>query len=340
MDIQEKIRQLVADINRYMQENNSEEVIRSCNELIKLDSNIKEAYFNRGLAYAHLKKREEAIINYTEAINLDIKINTNPTFKEPYNSRGNAYNDLGKYDEAIVDLDKAINLDPTYANAYNNRGISYAKLEKYDEAIKDFDKAIDLDPTYKKAYKNLASTYNNRGIFYVNLGIHNEAIKDFDKAINLDPTFKGAYNNKEISYAKLEEHNKATELDPNYKETDNNLKKHDETLESVGDGGTSEDFVKLDFLHIKEIHGKKHGITINFFDFLTQLSHPYILWGVLILYIIVLYPLSEMVDTINIWSLKFFIQWASLIIDSIKPVLVFVAGIVINDYVNHIKNKK
>ena len=235
MDNQEKIQQLTAELNRYTRENNNEEVIKSCNELIKLDSNIKEAYFNRGLAYAHLKKREEAIINYTEAINLDIKINTNPTFKEPYNSRGNAYNDLGKYDEAINDFDKAINLDPTYANAYNNRGISYSKLGIHNEAINDFDKAINLDP-------NSAETHNNRAKAYEDLEKQNETSESIgDRGTS-------------------EDFNKATELDPNFKETDNNLKKHDETLESVKDRGTSADFLPIEYHKAKEFEIKNNKL--------------------------------------------------------------------------------
>lgn len=91
---------------------------------------------------------------------------------------------------------------------------------------------------------------------------------------------------------------------------------------------------------VKEIDDKKHGITVNFFDFLKQLSHPHILWFVLVLYIVVLYPLSEMVDTTSFLSLNFYIQWASLIIDSMKPVIVFVAGIIINDYMNLKNNNK
>ena len=66
----------------------------------------------------------------------------------PYNNRGNAFAKLGWKEEAIKDYTKAIELNPEYALAYNNRGKALEDLGERAEAIKDYTKAIELDPQY------------------------------------------------------------------------------------------------------------------------------------------------------------------------------------------------
>jgi len=51
---------------------------------------------------------------------------------------------LGYLEEAIADYTKAIELDPEYVWAYNNRGFAKKNLGQYQEAIADFTKAIKI----------------------------------------------------------------------------------------------------------------------------------------------------------------------------------------------------
>ncbi len=73
-----------------------------------------------------------------------------------YNNRGAAYGEKGQYDQAISDFSKAIEIDARYNKAYNNRGIVYRLKGQYDRAILDFKKAIDINPLDAEAYNNLA----------------------------------------------------------------------------------------------------------------------------------------------------------------------------------------
>ena len=57
--------------------------------------------------------------------------------------QGEKLSDEGRYDEALVDYTKAIDLDPNLAMAYNNRASIYSKRGQYDLAIADYTKAIE-----------------------------------------------------------------------------------------------------------------------------------------------------------------------------------------------------
>ena len=78
-----------------------------------------------------------------------------------YLDRGTAYNKLKKYNNALQDYTKAIELDNSSAEVFSNRGDVYYILQDYDNAIEDYNKAIELDNSYAKAYFNLATIYQN-----------------------------------------------------------------------------------------------------------------------------------------------------------------------------------
>ncbi|MEM1119824.1 MAG: tetratricopeptide repeat protein, partial [Bacteroidota bacterium] len=141
----------------------------------------------------------EAIGHLKEAVRI------HPTYKNAYLLLGNAHNYLKKYEEAIVYYDQALKLDPSYADAFNNRAITYrdgglyygqqqgnlAKSIQYlteaqklrpddyetifglgvaqgmsgniDQAIALFTKATQLKPNNAAAWRNLGNAYMNAG---------------------------------------------------------------------------------------------------------------------------------------------------------------------------------
>lgn len=111
------------------------------------------AHVNRGLAHDDLNRFDEAIEDYTRAIDLL------PGFAATYVNRGFVLNELGRYREAIADYDKALRVKPGFDLAYANRGISYRNLGDMTKAIEDLDRAIALNPEFTEAYKNLATAF-------------------------------------------------------------------------------------------------------------------------------------------------------------------------------------
>ena len=194
--------------NSYREQEKYDEAIADYTTAIEIDPDYAWAYNNRGVAYDNQGKYDLAIADYTTAIELD------PDHKEAYYNRGNAYRKQGKYDLAIADYTKAIEIDPDYKEAYTNRGNAYYNQGKYDLAIADYTTAIELDPDY-------AWTYYNRGNAYDNQGKYDLAIADYTTAIELDPDHKEAYNNRGVAYDNqgkydlaIADYTTAIELDP------------------------------------------------------------------------------------------------------------------------------
>ena len=61
-----------------------------------------------------------------------------------YYNRGVAYARKGQYDQAISDFTKALEINSRLAKAYNNRGGAYYRIGQLDQAWEDVHKAQDL----------------------------------------------------------------------------------------------------------------------------------------------------------------------------------------------------
>ncbi len=173
-----------------------------------------ETYFRWGYINDAQRDFEEAIANYTKAIELK------PDYLNAYINRGVARDQIKLHVDAISDYDTVIRLNPDDLIAYNNRGISKANLGQYDSAIKDYDKVIQIDDKFLAAYGNRGraktalgqfsdalSDYNtvlrlkpddvivfyNRGDLYYKMKKYEEALSDFSKAILLKPGYIMAY---------------------------------------------------------------------------------------------------------------------------------------------------
>jgi len=79
-----------------------------------------------------------------------IPINKNRIL-EAYDLRGNTKIFLNKYNEAIIDYTRAIELDPNISYLYFFRGLSRESLKQNKEALRDFQLSLKLDPEFELA---------------------------------------------------------------------------------------------------------------------------------------------------------------------------------------------
>jgi tetratricopeptide (TPR) repeat protein len=125
--------------NRYELEQKKDKTGDTLREKTTLkDHKDAKAYFNRGLAYDDKGQYDQAISDYSKAIEI------NSGIAEAYINRGNAYSKKSQYDKAISDYSKAIEINPKYADAYINRGIAHNSLGNYNSACDDWLKACKL----------------------------------------------------------------------------------------------------------------------------------------------------------------------------------------------------
>ena len=126
-------------------------------------------YNNRGLVLAALNRVQEAITDFTFALQV------NPEYFVSYFSRGNMKALLSRSEEAIADYTQAINLKTDYEEAYFRRGYVELMVGRNSDALRDLAEVIRLNPRHYTAYFN-------RGIAHSRLGSPDEARKDFEVA--------------------------------------------------------------------------------------------------------------------------------------------------------------
>ena len=70
-----------------------------------------------------------------------------PNLAAAYRNRGVAHAARSDYDQAIADFSKAIELNPNYATAYNDRAVAYTNKGDFQRAVADVTKAVELAAT-------------------------------------------------------------------------------------------------------------------------------------------------------------------------------------------------
>jgi tetratricopeptide (TPR) repeat protein len=227
--------------------------IPSCTQLIEHPpegTNVAAAYNNRGVAKFGKGYLDDAIADFTSALN------RNPKFVDVFKNRGLAYKMQGTSDKAIDDFNQAIRLNGNSPELYNLRGAALLDKQEFNRAIADFEKAISLNQKYRNAFVNrgLAFTftrqlsraiadfdmvvrlsprdplgYLNRAMARMDMGNFTGAIADYNEAIRLDPNTSGPYTRRGEAWRlqgnlhrSLDDHNKAIALNPVDPEAYNN----------------------------------------------------------------------------------------------------------------------
>jgi tetratricopeptide (TPR) repeat protein len=117
-------------------------------EAIRLDPTSADAFNNRGLTYSGLQQYDQAIADFTRAIELSPRPRT-------YDSRGRAYLKARDHASALVDFSRSIEIDPEFAKAWRHRGEVRGAMGDYEGARQDLMTALRLRPGYKPAQRSL-----------------------------------------------------------------------------------------------------------------------------------------------------------------------------------------
>ncbi len=80
-----------------------------------------------------------------------------------YNHRGLVYFSLSLYEQALDDFTTAIEMEPRDTRVYTNRGLTYRMLKKFDLALGDFQRSLELNPLWTDTFYSRALTYYDMG---------------------------------------------------------------------------------------------------------------------------------------------------------------------------------
>jgi len=173
--------------NRGVQELNAknyEDAILSFSEAIQLNADEPYSYFNRGLAYQSKDEIALAIRDFDRAIIL------NRSVPGLLSARAQSHLQNLDFDSAVRDANEALSLDqPDIGNGYSSwvRGlVAWGAEYDYGLAIRSLDEAIDQGFG--------VGGYAARGYAHWVVGDAGRAIADLSKAIQLEPEFAWPVN--------------------------------------------------------------------------------------------------------------------------------------------------
>jgi Tfp pilus assembly protein PilF len=110
--------------------------------------NVAEANNNHGLALSRLRRFDEALARFEQALLI------RPDHVDALSNRAAALQELYRPDEALDAYDAVLAVQPRFAAACNNRGKTLGDLGRYEEALASFTQAIALEPDYADAFYN------------------------------------------------------------------------------------------------------------------------------------------------------------------------------------------
>ncbi len=132
------------------------DAIEKINQSLDMKKDWEIPYFYRAVAHQALENFDDAILDYTKALEF------NPKMTDAYYNRAKillSRKDIENPDlnRAISDLEKSLELDPNFVQALYAMAAALKKVEKYNEALSYLDRAIELEPDFvhAKALKKL-----------------------------------------------------------------------------------------------------------------------------------------------------------------------------------------
>jgi capsular exopolysaccharide synthesis family protein len=185
----EQLEDVIADLARaiagrgktYAAMGRHEEALADFSRAIELAPGLAGVLSNRAETYAALGRRAEATADFARAIDPGASLaGANGSRGQANEGTGHGDEGTGRSDEALVDYTQVIDIEPDDPRGMSSRGQANQAMGRHEEALEDYTRAIDLD-------LSLACAIGNPGQAYQATGRHEEALADFSQAIDLDP---------------------------------------------------------------------------------------------------------------------------------------------------------
>ena len=171
--------------SKLLDDGETERAIEVLSQAVKLDPDLAEGHFKRGIAYALIEARDDAAPAETPPPSTkgkrprEIKTNSEKSFEKAvaaykkmlagnddddiaHFNLGLAYNKLNEDEDAAKSLKEAVNLKPDNTEYQTELGSILIKLARYNEAVPALKKALELDASNAKAEQLLENAQAGR----------------------------------------------------------------------------------------------------------------------------------------------------------------------------------
>jgi len=167
----------------FMEQRQLDEAIYNFHRVIQLSEKYPDptAYNNLGMALQLQGKPQEAIENYTKALDID------PDSANANYNMAMTLRSQGKFDRALDYYRRAMELSPDNAEVYYNIGVTLSMKQEYDDATAHYLKAIAIKPDFANAHKDLGKIHVIQADFQ-------RAVISFTEALKYDPDLPDAIN--------------------------------------------------------------------------------------------------------------------------------------------------
>jgi len=209
--------------------------LQDIEEYLRTNGSDVEAWNSKGLILEKMKRYDDAVEAYDNAISFDGS-NVAALSNKGLIQAGA----LGDYSGSVESLNRALEIDPQDARTWYNLGLVLESMESYDQSLKAFQNATDLNPS-------LATAWYHQGRVLARLERYNASLAALDEATRLDSGYAAAWNKKGLVLMELgrqtdalEAFQEALKIEPANVEAAENKKKAEEAL-----GGVSQSTVAL-----------------------------------------------------------------------------------------------
>ena len=139
-----------------IQDGDFEKGIENINKSIELKNDFEISYFYRAVANQALKNYDEAMLDYTKALQINDKM-TDAYYNRAEITLSRKDIENPNIEKAVSDLNKALELDDKFIDALFAMAAAYKKLGDYHKALIYLEKLLQIEPdaVNAKALKKL-----------------------------------------------------------------------------------------------------------------------------------------------------------------------------------------
>eukprot|EP01039_Chlorochromonas_danica_P001155 gene1155-1261_t len=157
------------------------------------------AWIGRGSLYAIQRKLQDAVKDFTTALQID------KTIVEAWKRRGVTRGAISAGKEAIADLTRAVKLQPQDSDSYYQRGLIHHQMHNYNEALRDYEESRRLGYQEPTLHNLIGQIRGSMGQIEQAIASHKVALemeKDSKETlVNLALMYKESGNLEEAVYA-------------------------------------------------------------------------------------------------------------------------------------------